>query len=144
MPDIMLLPPTIGLLGDIAYTDRDIVIDGGLSTAVYISLFTDGYDSDSGEGGYWGDTVGGDPRGSLLWTVAREVISPTLPVRIKKICEDALQWLIDDGIASTVAVTVTVSGQFALTISIDIKQADASTLSLEYSYNWNAQNANGY
>ena len=37
-----------------------------METAVYISLFTDAFDSETGAGGYWGDTVDDQPVGLSL------------------------------------------------------------------------------
>jgi phage gp46-like protein len=141
MPDLAIIPETIGALGDVQYVGGDILTDAGLQTAVYISLFTDAFDADTGAGGYWGDTVDDQPGGSLLWTLARTVISPTLPGRIETMCRDALQWLIDAGAADAVDVTATISGQFSVTIAISITQSGVQS---QYSYNWTAQAATGF
>lgn len=141
MPDIAIIPAEIGALGDVQYSGGDIVTDGGLETAVYISLFTDAFDAATGAGGYWGDTVDDQPGGSLLWTLARTVISETLTGQIETICSDALQWLIDSGAAADVTVTATITGQFSVSIAISITQNGVQSL---YSYNWAAQTAAGF
>jgi len=141
MPDIAILPATIGAQGDVAYVGADIVTDSGLETAVYLSLFTDAQDPDTGQGGYWGDSVDDQPSGSLLWTKARTVISPALPGELERICEDALQWLVDEGIAESIAVQATITGQFSVAIGITIVQNDVVN---QFSYNWTAQRSNGF
>jgi phage gp46-like protein len=141
MPDIAIIPESIGALGDIQIAGGDVVTDGGLQTAVYISLFTDAFDPDSGDGGYWGDTVDDQPTGSLLWTLARAVITPDLPRRIEEICADALQWLIDAGIAQAVDVAAAITSQFTVAYTVSIVQSSAST---QYSFNWSSQATAGF
>jgi len=141
MPDIALLPETIGALADIQYSSNDILTDGGFETAVYISLFTDAFDPESGDGGYWADEFDDTPMGSLLWTLARTVITPALPGQVVTICENALQWLIDCGAADAVTVTAAITGQFSVGISITITQAAQQS---QYSYNWSSQGMAGF
>ena len=138
MSDIAILPTTTSPSGDIEYQSGDVLIDDGLDTAIFISLFTDAPDG-TGQGGWWGDAVDAQPVGSLLWTLGRSVINDELLASAKEYCSDALQWLIDDDIAKTVDVTVEITGQFSIGIAIQITKADSSTLSLQYAYNWQAQ-----
>ncbi len=141
MSDIALLPAPIGAYADVTYMERDAIRDDGLDTAVYLSLFTDARNAESGEGGYWGDAVDDQPSGSLLWTVARTVMADALPLRVKEICADALQWLLDYGIADAVTVDVAVTGRFSLSIAVEIAQSGDAR---QYSYNWQAQAAAGF
>ena len=147
MPDLLLTGTLQNPNWDISTSGGDVVTDSGLQTAVYISLFTDAYDPDANAGGYWGDTVDDQPNGSRLWTLARSVIDDNLPAKIEAICEEALQWLIDNNIAQSVDVTATVVGPNnpnAVSIQINITQADASTLSMTYAYNWQNQFVTGF
>lgn len=101
---------------DWAVDGASLAQDDGLETAIVISLFTDRRANDddvlpSGgddRRGWWGDTfaeVDGDRIGSRLWLLAREKQLPEVLVRAKQYAEEALQWLIDDGIARAVYVT---------------------------------------
>ena len=141
MADIALLPAQIGAAADVRLAGGDVLTDGGLETAVYLSLFTDAQDPVSGDGGYWGDAVDDAPRGSLLWTLAREVVTAALPGRLVTICQDALRWLVDDGIAQSVGVTASIVRRGVVAFVVTIVQASGST---QYSYNWASQAANGF
>lgn len=89
--------------------------DDALARAVIISLFTwrraNPEDLTDGQKmGYWGDTaeplVLNDRIGSRLWLLAREKILPSTINRAREYATEALQWLIDDGVASRVEVDV--------------------------------------
>lgn len=101
-----------------------IVIDGrsiplGLDSqeplvrAVMISLFTwrranpdDDLPADSRHG-WWGDIypdIPNDRIGSRLWLLSRAKITTETIARAKEYAEEALQWLIEDGVASRVDV----------------------------------------
>ena len=138
MPDIQLTPDNYGN-GDASFLPGDIETDSGLTTAVFVSLFTDARNPETGEGGYWGDSTEDEPLGSLLWTLKREKMRTDLPLRVKGYCESALQWLKDQSIAQAVDVTVTKTGMYSLEIQIDITKADSQTINLKYSYSWNNQ-----
>jgi phage gp46-like protein len=140
MPDIKLTIDSFGN-SDAAFLSGDIQTDAGLETAVYLSLFTDAYDPDSGDGGYWGDALGDQALGSLLWTLRRSKMTADLPSRVKACISDALAWLTSNAIASSVSVTVTKASMFVLSIEIDITKPDSSVLNLKYAYNWQAQAA---
>jgi phage gp46-like protein len=52
--------------------------------------------------GWWGDSladVPGDRIGSRLWLLARENLTAVTVSRAREYCAEALQWLIDDGVA---------------------------------------------
>jgi phage gp46-like protein len=88
-----------------------------LNTAVFISLFTrrralndDVLPEPLGHReGWWGDAypeVDGDLIGSRLWLTGRGKITSSTMNDIRVYAEEALQWFIDDGIASSVVVEV--------------------------------------
>lgn len=84
----------------------DLLADGGLESAVMLSLFT-GRRVD-GQRGWWGDTVAvvpGDEFGSRLWTLSREVDRPTvLRACAEEYASEALAWLVEDQVAERVDV----------------------------------------
>lgn len=102
----------------------DLQRDGGnitdnelLNTAVLISLFTRRRadpddilpDPRSHREGWWADDYAqdeGDLIGSRLWLLARSKATQSVLNRAKNYAEESLAWLIDDGIASRVIVTV--------------------------------------
>lgn len=114
----------VNLRADWSMAGTDLASDGGLTTAVIISLFTDrlaAIDDDipdkppSGAGdrrGWWGDRpIGGDAPGgkpdfigSRLWLLAREKQTEATRQKAIGYCREALQWMIDDGIAARLDV----------------------------------------
>jgi phage gp46-like protein len=87
----------------------------GFETAVTISLFTHARVDDldptiSGQKmGWWGDTYAeheGDRIGSKLWTLRRAKVNPATLQSVKAFCLQALAWMVEDGIAKSVAVEV--------------------------------------
>ena len=137
---------------DLALTASDIELDEGLRTAVFISLFTDrratldeelpaGIDS---RRGWWGDTYPDTPEdriGSRLWLLSREKMTPALLVRAKQYCEEALQWLILDGVAQKVTVvTERNTVRFdQMDIGIEIFRPSGQLVNYKFAYNWAAQ-----
>ena len=101
-------------------TGNDLATDAGLQTAVIISFFTD-RKSDPGDvipdgsedpRGWWGDTAflePGDvlkyPIGSKLWLLDRALQDDETLSRAQTYAKQALQWMIDDGVAGSVQAT---------------------------------------
>lgn len=105
---------------DLAIADGILRSDESLETAVLLSLFTDRRiteeelpDLMTDKRGYWGDMVAdvdGDKFGSKLWTLVRSKRTIETLRRGEDYCRQALQWMIDDGIASAVTVTASFDG----------------------------------
>lgn len=117
---------------DLVLGDAGLQTDAGLNTAVLISLFTDARATPDdqppgGPGdlrGYWGDAwpvVAGDTVGSKLWLLERSKNTQQVLVDAIRYTETALQWMVDDGVATSVkASAVEVRrGWMALTVEIE-------------------------
>lgn len=125
----------------------DLLADDGLETAVIISLFTDRRlpdgpsppDGTDDPRGWWGDIGDADgvQTGSLLWTLWREKVLPPTVSRAIEYCQQALQWMIDDSIASAVSVTGERAGLYQISLAVDIVKPDKKTL--RYAYLWDGQ-----
>lgn len=114
--DIAIVWDSANARGDWAVTAGDLALDpGGLQSAVLVSLFTDRVapadyvppaGSMPGRRGWWGDTYEASPVGSLLWTLDRSKKTGafTLLNQAKDYCKQALQWLVDDGAATSINV----------------------------------------
>jgi phage gp46-like protein len=116
--DLALIWDPVGMGVDMAVTGGDLAIDPGLRTAVVISLLTDRLadaDADIPDGtadrrGWWADlpldTPDAPPApdliGSLLWLLSREKQTPETARRAEHYAREALKWMIDDGVASSV------------------------------------------
>lgn len=102
-------------------------VRSALQRAVVISLLTwrraepsDPVD-DAELQGWWGDSYPAEPNdriGSRLWLLRRRSITPQTLRDAQRYCEEALQWLIDDGLVTAVQVTITRAGVQQLTAQV--------------------------
>lgn len=112
-----LPPPVLTSVFDWAVANGDLLTDGGLDTAVAISLWTDRLANEddvlpAGDGnrrGWWGDAYlpplangQADYIGSRLWLLARSLQILQTAQRAQAYCQEALQWLVDDGVVAQV------------------------------------------
>jgi len=113
-----------------------------LTRAVIISLFTwrRANPDDVIEGqkmGWWGDaTVSNDKIGSRLWLLAREKVLPATINRAREYALEALQWLIDDGVASRVDVMAERRGIDGIALAATIYRTDGSKIALRFDNAW--------
>lgn len=138
-----------------------IVIDGrqimlGLATAqplvraVVISLFSwrRAQPSDELPGsermGWWGDSfapVANDRIGSRLWLLARAKLLPDTPAKAKEYALEALQWLLDDGVASRVEVEAERQGLETLALRVCVyKTGGSAPLDIRFTNVWESLN----
>ena len=135
---------------------QDLESDEGLETAVIISLFTDRRANEDDilpdpnsldRRGWWGDLTTSfedDQIGSRLWLLEREKTLENVPVRAKKYAEEALQWLIDDGITKKIEVETErqgIPGNDRLAIAVRIFKPDGTVVRFRYLTQWIAQEA---
>ena len=119
-----------------------------LTTAVLISLFTDRRaapsdvipDGTTNRRGWWADidTSGNlDEWGSRLWLLDRSK-SPTQQVLNDAItyCNEALAWMVTDGVAASVNVTAQWNAVNFLAIQVIINKIDGTTVSLQFQQLW--------
>ncbi|HYW57670.1 MAG TPA: phage GP46 family protein [Polaromonas sp.] len=132
---------------DVGVACGDLMMGNDLSTAIMISLFTDRRaDEDdvipdgTDPRGWWADALDGERIGSRLWLLERSRSLPEVFARAKEYAEEALQWLLDDGVAAKVAVTAEgVRGTDCinvLSLQIDITKPDGKSLAWKYRYAW--------
>lgn len=121
--------------------------DDGLDTAVVISLFTDRRaepgdvipDGTDDVRGTWLDSFPvqeGDLMGSRLWLLDREKQLPEVMAKAKEYCEEALQWMVDDGVARSVTVTVTNPRMGILHALIQIAKPDGTNTQYQFENFW--------
>lgn len=120
----------------------DLAQEDTLVTAIMLSLMTDRL-AQPGEvpagadrRGWWADAYaqGGDRFGSRLWLLAREKEIPRTLQRAREYVREALQWLLDDGIADDLQVVVFVPQRGWLVAQVDL-QVDGE--SRRYRFEWN-------
>jgi phage gp46-like protein len=117
---------------DLKLENGDLVLDDTLETAVSISLFTDRRVTDEelpkgqkDKMGWWGDMfpeVDQDKIGSRLWLLRRAKRTTATLRLFEDYCKEALQWLVEDGVASAVKVTAVYDESFYLVGTIVIEK----------------------
>lgn len=132
---------------DLQLSEADLVADNGLETAVSISLFTDRRVSEdelpsleTDKRGWWGDMfpeVDQDRIGSRLWTLEREKRTIEVLRRSEELSREALQWMIEDGLAGAITIQSEYNIGNQLIINVDISRPDAE--SERYSVLWDEQ-----
>lgn len=150
MSDLALVWDSDALAADLVAEANDLVRDAGLETAILLSLYTDRRAEDGdvlplGETdrrGWWGDAVPvveGDRMGSRLWLLAREKQTDTVRRRAEEYVREALQWLVDDRVASRIEVAVSFPRSGAIGITVDIYRPGAdSAAAYRFDHVWPA------
>ena len=155
MGDIKLIFDDILGEADIDFADNDVVLDEGLETMVFISLFTDRRANDDDvlpdpsktldRGGWWGDETSDNPDdkiGSRLWLLDRSKTLNDVLVRAKIYVEEALKWMLDEKIAIKIDVVVERRGTLenpVLAIIVKIFKKDGNKEVFEFEEKWEAQ-----
>jgi len=145
--DAALVKRTNGL--DLAIAGNDLRTVQGLSTAILISLFTDRRAEDDDElplgttdrRGWWGDAfadVSGDRIGSRLWLLRRAKQTQQTLNRAKEYAHEALAWLIDDGVATSLQIAASNAGNAILSLEISITLPDGTPFDQVYEYSLEA------
>lgn len=128
MTDLALVWDADAMAADLLLGSGRLATDDGMRTAILISLFTDARAADDetlpeaggDRRGWWGDAYARELRpdagtardvnriGSLLWLLSRSKITGRTLTQAKQACEEALDWLVRDGVASAVRVVIEV------------------------------------
>lgn len=133
---------------DYALDALGLTEDDGLETAVVLSLFTDRraqQDDPLPDGadrrGWWADGTGADARdriGSRLWLLWREKQLPAVLVRARQYAEEALAWLVTDGVARRVEVQASNPRRSLLRLDVGIYRPDAPPVRYRFDTFWSA------
>lgn len=123
--------------------------DADLQTAVLISLFTDRLaepddvlpELGAPRRGWWGDalaaTKGNAGRiGSRLWLLSREKMLPETINRAREYAQEALAWMVTEGVARRVTVQAQVVGVDTLGLAIQIERNQGQVLRYSYDLAW--------
>lgn len=135
---------------DVSVACGDLVTGNELSSQIMTSLFTDRRANDDDEipdgttdpRGWWADAIDGVKIGSRLWLLERARAIPETFRLAKEYIQEALQWLIDDGVADKIDVEIgTVSGGCnIMTFLVSVKKPDGKQLKWKYRYAWDLRN----
>lgn len=132
----------IGLDGDISIANGDLVLDGGIVSAVLVSLFCDARAAGvppEDQRGYWGDSPG-DEVGSQLWLLERAKATRETAAAARDAARRALAWLLREGIASSIDVAASYVRQGFLALEVTIVRGT----SRRWAHLWDAFEALDY
>lgn len=153
------------IVADWAVADGDLERDAGLETAVLISLFTDAraraedYQPDAngfayirpGEDprGWWGESFwpgsngsGGRQIGCRWWLRRRMKVTDETAQIHREDAEEALAWLLEDGVAAAVNVTaewLEPRHRGVLIVTVRIVRPDGARQAFRFDSHWEAQ-----
>lgn len=141
-----------GRFFDIAVEANDLARTDDLESAVIVSLFTDrrvGREElptlETDRAGWWGDLfpeLENDKIGSKLWLLMREKQDNATLARVVEYSKEALQWLIEDGVAESVEVAASYPERERLSLSVAIQKPQGK-VSFKYILNWKAEASKG-
>lgn len=130
--DVALLWDNETWQADLALRGGDLAADDSLQTAVIVSLFTDRRarpDDVLPQGGadprgWWADMLAeeGEQIGSRLWLLSREKQTPETVARAREYAEEALAWLVREGVAELVEVEASILRAGVLGLAIWISR----------------------
>ena len=128
MSDLYLKPTEFG--GEVEYDSRnDFVLTNGLFTACYISLFSEPY---------WGNSIMPTEArlvSQLSQLFERPISSSTRNIAIRT-TERALNWLIENDIASEIQVDCEIQNVSSIYIVVRIIEPDDNIQEFGYKLNW--------
>lgn len=129
--------------GEIEIVNGLITMNGGLESAVYISLFGGNKDDDGTSSkelkqwwGNFGETV--TCRSQTQYLLNSIPAIPINMLKIKEAAENDTKWLLDNKIATSINVEVDIIGLNMVKLTIIIL-ADGEKIELQYIENWRAQ-----
>lgn len=91
--------------------------------------------------GWWGDAFTGFELGSRFWLFARTTVKPSTPAAAVQYAQEALTWLVTDGVAARVEATAeadAATGKIVTTIAI--YRDDGSPVRLQFADLWGSIN----
>jgi phage gp46-like protein len=119
-----------------------------LEQAVYISLFTDKritFDEtpprENDRRGWFGNAIDNSDIGSRLWILQTEKMIDILDT-VQAYCLEALQWIIDDQVASEITVNVSQRDRYSVDIETIISKGN--NLNKRYFFTWNQLEQGAY
>ncbi|CNI29994.1 GP46 family protein [Yersinia aldovae] len=130
------------LLGDWQTGGGGLLDGNDLETAILISLFTDrlARTDDVIEGddrrGWWGDSGSAHPIGSRLWLLRREKLTTQVALKAEDYANEALVWLLDDGVVTAISTDAQIVFPNRLNLIISYQQPAQAQVSVKFSWVW--------
>jgi len=132
---------------DFAIGELGLSEDDGLETAVILSLFSDRRAEADDElpfgetdrRGWWGDAwpdTDGDRIGSRLWLLHREKQTQDVVLRAREYAQEALAWLVEDGVAARVEVDAEIVRRGVLGLTVRIFRPESTVARFRFEAFW--------
>ena len=127
---------------DISVQNGELATTESIETAVLLSLGTDKKVSleelpaeHTDQRGWWGDMLMVNHElGSKLWLLKREKITESVLENAKNYAEEALIWLVTDGVVKSIDARAVLGEYNNIDILIAIKLLNSSTFNTQYSF----------
>lgn len=113
---------------DLELSESGLVMDEGLGSAILLSFAADArardedvavLDPRESRRGWWADEAG-ERFGSRLWLLSRRKATESLLAEAEQIATDALAWMIERGIATTVTASAEYVARGEMRIDVEI------------------------
>lgn len=145
---------TYTIAGQVLDGDPLSILDGGdelgqLAQAVLISLLTwrradpdDALPVEGERNGWWADAFSADNDlfGSRLWLLNRAKPSLDSVAAAREYAEEALAWLVADGLAASVQVEAERIGASAIGLGVTVQRDDGTGIVLRFADLWSSIN----
>lgn len=150
MTDFRHVWDSVNLFGDWRMAGPSLAADADIETSVIISLFTNRLanaddalpfemtpDPIMDRQGWWGDTGAAEgPIGSRLWLLVREKWTNATRLRAEAYAREALQWMIDDGVAGRVDVEASMPQIGRIDLYVLIHRVDGRVFERRFDWAW--------
>ena len=136
---------------DLAFDEGrgDLLTTESLENTVAISIGTYARERNLGNvanlkpniGGWWGDAL--DEKGTLggyLYEAFPGKLTESTADNVETLAGEALQWLIDDGVAKSVNCDASISGDELLILNVMIERPEGENEAFLFELNWSATN----
>ncbi|MFP4895829.1 phage GP46 family protein [Paraburkholderia sp. EG304] len=141
MADVSTVWVIPDMRGDWAMAGASLQSGDDLQTAVLISLFSDRLALPSDETpdgdrrGWWGDDPL-HPIGSRLWLLGRVKGPMDVPQRAQDYAQEALQWMIDDGVVASFDISAQWINPNRLDLTVIANRADGTHVAMNFPQVW--------
>jgi len=149
MTDISLIYDNTQLSGGYSIANGDLATGGDLYNAIYISLLTwrkpsdtDLVDKSTYQHGFWADAYTGLTTGSRLYLLQNSKLNYETASRAKTYITEALQWMIDQGVAEKIIIKTDIPALNTLMIYIDIYKTDGTNTVVKFDNLWDMIQSN--
>jgi len=130
-------------LYDLDFHNGDLDLSNSLKNAVLLSLVCWSRGEDIRDvanlkpeiGGWWGNALESVEIGSEIWKLFRQKLNDATANDAKVAAENALKWMVDDGVAKEIKVNSLVVGKI-LALIVKIVKPDGTNEEFRWQVNW--------